>query len=145
MTEIFLAFIGSICPAMLNNLGRRNLLPAGICGAVGWFVYNRIYINTNDLVISTFAGAILVGSLSESMARIMKAPASVYSIPGIFPLVPGIAIYNTVQLMGANEFSKAINIGIEAVASSGAIAFGILITSAIFRIFKIRKGLFQKN
>lgn len=136
MGEIILAFIASICPGIMYNVTRRNLLWVGFSGMLGWITYAGMLESTGNVIFSSFFGAVVVGLYSESVARLRKAPAMVFSIPGIFPLVPGIAIYNSTQYIAENKLLESANTGIQAIASAAAIACGILITSAIFRIAK---------
>ncbi len=136
MGEIILAFIASICPGIMYNVTRRNLLWVGLSGMLGWITYAGMLESTENVIFSSFFGAIVVGLYSESVARLRKAPAMVFSIPGIFPLVPGIAIYNSTQYIAENNLLESANTGIQAIASAAAIACGILLTSAIFRIVK---------
>ncbi|WP_010248799.1 threonine/serine exporter family protein [Acetivibrio cellulolyticus] len=140
MEEIILAFIASLCPAIMYNVTRKNLLWVGLSGMLGWITYAWILESTGNVVISSFLGAVVVGLYSESVARLIKAPAMVFSIPGIFPLVPGIAIYNSTQYISENKLFEAANTGIQAIASAAAIAFGILLISAVFRLLKKRKN-----
>lgn len=139
MEEIILAFIASLCPGIMYNASRRNLVWVGLSGMLGWITYAGILEITGNVVFSSFLGAIVVGLFSESIARLVKAPAMVFSIPGIFPLVPGIAIYNSIQYVAENKLLEAANTGIQAVTSAAAIAFGILLTSALFRLSKKMK------
>lgn len=136
MGEIILAFIASLCPGIMYNVTRRNLLWVGLSGMLGWITYAWILELTGNVVFSSFLGAAVVGLYSESAARLIKAPAMVFSIPGIFPLVPGIAIYNSTQYISENKLIEAANTGIQAIASAAAIAFGILLTSAVFRLVR---------
>lgn len=136
MKEIILAFIGSVCPGILYNVERRNLGWVGLCGMLGWITFNSLYGLTDNLVLSTFLGAVVVGLYSESLARMLRAPTTVFSVPGIFPLVPGIAVYNTIQYIAHDKLYEAASKGIESISSAGAIAFGILLTSSVFRMFK---------
>lgn len=136
MEEALLAFIGSICPGILYNVEKRNLIWVGFCGMLGWITYRAFSNFPGSAVLATFLGAVVVGLCSESVARLLKAPATVFSVPGIIPLVPGIAAYNTIQHIAENELYEAASKGIEAMSGAGAIAFGILLTSAVFRISK---------
>lgn len=138
MGEIILAFIASVCPGIMFNVARRNLIWVGISGMLGWITYAWVLDFTGNVVFASFLGAIVVGLYSESIARIVKAPAMVFSIPGIFPLVPGIAIYNSIQYISENRLFEAANTGIQAITSAAAIAFGILLISAVFRLYKKR-------
>jgi len=141
MKEIILAFMASLCPGILYNVTRRNLLWVGLSGMFGWIVYAWMLEVTGNVVFSSFLGAVVVGLYSESIARLKKAPAMVFSIPGIFPLVPGIAIYNSTQYISENNILESASTGIQAIASAASIASGILLVSAFFRITKRNKRI----
>lgn len=133
MKEIIFAFLGSFTIAILFNIQRKNLVWAAISGAIGWGVY-LIFMNLGlGVALSVFMGAIGVGIYSEIMARVVKTPASVFSIIGIVPLVPGITAYFTVRYIVEDRISDAFNKGIETVATAGGIAFGIMLVTTIFQ------------
>ncbi|NJD03305.1 MAG: threonine/serine exporter, partial [Ruminiclostridium sp.] len=75
-----------------------------------------------------------VGVFSEIMARILKLPSTVFSIPGIFPLVPGIAAYETIQFLLSDMPREAGGKMVETLTAAGAIAFGIFLVTAFFRM-----------
>lgn len=132
--EFLLAFAGSFCAGFLFNIKGRKLLWAGLSGMAGWIVYISVITLTSQLFFSVFAGAIAVGVFSEIMARILKVPATVFSIPGIFPLVPGIAAYETIQFLLSNKLQEAGGKMVETFSAAGAIAFGIFLATAFFRL-----------
>jgi uncharacterized membrane protein YjjB (DUF3815 family) len=131
--QIILAFFGSIFPVILFNIDKRKIWWAGLCGVIGWIVNIIIYYKTGSPVIASFFGALAVGIYSESMARILKTPAFEFSIPGIFPLVPGIAAYNTLTFILQKNLIEALNKGFQTVAVGGSIGFGIMLSSAVFK------------
>ncbi len=132
--EFVLAFVGSFCAGFLFNIKGSKLLWAGLSGMVGWIVYASVLTVTGQLFLSVFAGAVAVGVFSEIMARILKMPATVFSIPGIFPLVPGIAAYETIQFLLSDKLREAGGKMVETIAGAGAIAFGILLVTALFKL-----------
>jgi len=134
MGEIVLAFFGSLLPAILYNVNKRHFFWVGLSGVSGWMIYSWLYSDTGQVIVSTFAGAVAVGVFSESMARALKVPATVFSVCGIFPLVPGIGAYNTVQAIVENNLEKAAGVAVETIASAGSIALGIMFASALFRV-----------
>lgn len=136
MVEIFLAFLGSICPGVIYNVEKRNLMWVGFGGMLGWITYRTFNEITKSLVLASFLGAVIVGIYSESVARLLKAPATIFSVPGIIPLVPGIAAYSTIQHVAENQLYEAASKGIETISGAGAIAFGILLASAVFKLTK---------
>lgn len=133
MKEIVLAFLGSYCPAILFNIERKNLIWAGLCGAAGWTAYKVIVDLSGSVIFAVFTAAIVISFLSEVLAKVLKTPATVFYIPSLFPIVPGISAYYTVLYIIDNKISDAVQKGLETLGSAGAIAFGILIVSTVFR------------
>lgn len=141
MTRIFVAFIGSLCPAVLINVDRRNLLWAGLAGMLGRLLNDWLLaLYPNATLISVFLGTAAVAIYSEVMARIRKTPATIFSIPGIFPLVPGVDAYRTIQSVTQADYTAAMAFGAAAVAKASLIAFGVLIVSAVFRKLKLNRN-----
>lgn len=130
--QILLAFLGSVFPVILFNIDRKKIIWAGLCGAIGWFVYLIVFKHNYSPIEASFAGAFAVGMYSEFMARKLKTPAIEFSIPGIFPLVPGITAYKTINYIVQQNYSRASSEGMETIAIGGSIAFGIMISSTIF-------------
>ncbi|OOM73731.1 hypothetical protein CLPUN_43650 [Clostridium puniceum] len=129
-----LSFLGSVFPVILFNIDRKKIIWCGLAGAIGWIVYSLSLSLTNSEIISSFLGAFAVNIYSEFMARIIKTPASMFYVPGIFPLVPGITAYSTVISVVQTDFTIALNKGILTLAIGGAIAFGIMLSSTIVRL-----------
>lgn len=143
----FLAFIGSIAPALVLNIERRILLWAGLGGALGFCV--ALSFNPSSLSFSIpqiFCGTVVVGLYSELMAKYKKTPSTVFLIPGIFPLVPGIAAYQAMQSLVENNTQQATSYALNTIFKAFTIAFGIMIVTALFRFFrKTRKRHQIKN
>ncbi len=144
----FLAFIGSLTSGLAFNIKGRKLLFAGFSGFFGFVVFSVLFRLSGHLIFSIFMGAVAVGLYSESAARLFKTPSTVFSIPGILPLVPGIAAYEMMQNVMSNQLIPAIGKMIDVASGAGAIAFGILLVTAIFRFIsrakKARTRHFEK-
>jgi len=142
-----LSFLGSVFPVILFNIDRKKIIWCGLAGALGWIVYSLNLSLTGSEVIASFFGAFAVNTYSESMARIIKTPASMFYVPGIFPLVPGITAYSTIISIVQSDFAVALNKGILTLAIGGAIAFGIMLSSTIARLISniIIKGYSKNN
>ncbi len=148
MKEFVLAFLGSLCAGLVFNVRGYRLVYSGLSGVAGWMVYIGLLNLTGHSILSIFGGAIAVGIYSESAARLLKSPSAIFSIPGIFPIVPGIAAYETIQYMTANDMFHAGGKLVETLAGAGSIAFGIILVTALFRLLtkpKIKRSeLYQK-
>ncbi|HUV84502.1 MAG TPA: threonine/serine exporter family protein [Methanosarcinales archaeon] len=138
MKEIILAFLGSYGPAILFNIERKNLIWAGLCGAVGWTAYNSVFVLTESGIFAAFVAAIIISLISEILAKILKTPSTVFYIPSLFPIVPGISAYYTVLYIIDKKIMEATYKGLETLSSAGAISFGILLISTIFRYINTR-------
>ncbi len=130
---IFLAYIGSLTSGVTFNIKGRKLVFAGFSGMIGFLAYTALYHFTGYLLFSIFVGAVAVGLFSETSARLLKAPSTVFAIPGILPLVPGIAAYEMIRYLIDNQIYLALGKMIEVSGGAGAIAFGILLVTAMFR------------
>jgi uncharacterized membrane protein YjjB (DUF3815 family) len=132
-----LAFIGSVAPAIVINIERRVLIWAGLGGALGFCI--ALSFNPASLSFSIpqiFCGTVVVGIYSEIMAKVHKTPSTVFLIPGIFPLVPGIAAYQTMQSLVENNTQQAAAYALNTIFKAFTIAFGIMIVTALFRFFR---------
>jgi uncharacterized membrane protein YjjB (DUF3815 family) len=78
--------------------------------------------------------SIIIGIYSEVMARINKAPVTVYVICSLIPLVPGGGMYYTMFESITGSLDKALKLGVETLSSAGALATGVLLTSSISRL-----------
>lgn len=131
--QIILAFFGSIFPVILFNIDRKKIIWTGFCGALGWWVYLVTFSYRHSAILASFAGAFAVGIYSEFMARRLKTPAIQFSIPGIFPLVPGITAYTTVSYIVDGNYSAAFSKCMLTLGAGGAIAFGIMLSSTTYK------------
>ncbi|MBE6730631.1 MAG: threonine/serine exporter [Ruminococcaceae bacterium] len=122
----------------------RHLIWAGITGGFGWVIY-VIFANYGvDAGFSSFFATVAVTALSRSLAFHRKAPITIFLIPGIIPLVPGIAIYQTGYYMFMSESSKAISYAASTFSIAIAIALGMALTLSlpqVFFSFKRKKNL----
>jgi uncharacterized membrane protein YjjB (DUF3815 family) len=146
LQQTILAFFGSVFPVILFNIDRKKIFWAGLCGAIGWVVYRLTFIHVSSPIIASFFGALAVGIYSESLARILKTPTFEFLIPGIFPLVPGMIAYKTLQYIVENNILGAFSKGTQTLAVGGAIGFGIMLSTTIFKfISRIRKKRKQEK
>jgi uncharacterized membrane protein YjjB (DUF3815 family) len=134
---VVLAFLGSVAPAMVVNIEKRLLFWAGLGGMLGYLAALSLDPTASSFSISQiFVGTIVAGVYSEAMAKLFKAPSTVFLVPAIFPLVPGITAYKSIQAFVDNKVADAALLGIETVSKAFSIAFGIMLVTAIFRFIR---------
>ena len=132
------SFSTTIAFAVLLQAPRRTLPISGVIGAVGWVVF--LYVRKEMGASSFYANicaTLILALLSELAARIFKKPATVFVIPGIFPIVPGLGMYNGMAQLIENKYELGINLLLTAGLDAAAIALGIMFTGSFFRVLKI--------
>ena len=136
-----LAFMATVSFGILFQAPRKTLLAMGAIGAIGWVVFVVLrqgmdYTSFN----ANFLAALTIAVLSEASARLFKQPTTVYLVPGIIPLVPGLGMYKGMNQIIANNYEVGTSILLTACTDAGAIALGLMMVASIFRVIKIRRG-----
>jgi len=70
------------------------------------------------------------------MARIRKAPVTIFQIIAMLPLVPGSGIYHTMEYAIAGNTNLFLETGIHTLAIAGALSIGIILVSSLVRLSK---------
>ena len=106
-------------------------------GAVSWLVY----LLTDFLPAEAaryFLATIAVSILAEILARVLKAPATIFLVIGIIPLVPGGGLYYTMDYLISGDFAMFTSKGLQTAAAAGAIAAGASMVTSLVRILTWR-------
>ncbi len=117
---------------------KNVILISCLGGSLGWFAY-LLAGQFMSVVSQNLVAAIVVGLFAEIMSRVMKAPATIFLIIGILPMVPGGGIYYTMEYAVYGNTEMFLEKGLQTFAISAAIAFGVSISSSIFRLFRYNK------
>lgn len=142
--NLVFAWLASVGFGLIINVPHRALVLCGISGSAGWILYwlaNRIGVGRLG---SNLLGALCVGTLGLVFARIKKCPVTVFNIPGVVPLVPGVPSYQAVRAMVEGQLSDAEDLILRVAIVTIAIAMGFMLAQLIGEIFfKTRKN--RKN
>lgn len=127
------AFIATASFSVVINAPKKYIPYAGITGALGWGIYLSILSQTQNKVLANFIATLLVAVTAHMMARIFKAPVTIFLIPGVIPLVPGFGMYRIVSSTIYATWNEASYYLFETLQMAGAIALGIFVVDTIFR------------
>lgn len=134
------SFLATAAFGVLFQAPKKTLAISGVIGAVGWviFVYMR-----KDLGYSSFyanlSATVILSLLSELAARVFKQPVTIFVIPGIIPIVPGLGMYMGMTQIIENRYEVGMNTLLTAGMDAGAIALGMMFMTSIFRVLKMSK------
>ncbi len=129
------AFIGSLGFALLFRLRPRHLVPASLGGMLAYAVYLAADLFGLHLFVSNFLAAVAAALFSELCARFFKAPAVVFSIPCLIPLVPGSLLYYTMSHLLSARYAESFSYLTGTLLTALGIAGGMIAVSVFFSIF----------
>ncbi len=128
-----LILLASLSIGVLFSLPPTSLLLASVIATAGHLANQGLLSAGAAPAEAAFVGAYLVAQIAEILARFLKVPAPVLSIPGIIPLVPGSVAYRaTTHFVEGRELlgmETAIHAGLTAVG----IASGLLLATSLSR------------
>lgn len=133
--QIISAFAAVFMFTMLLEVPKQYIPYAAATGAIGWWVYLLVQDKGYSTMAAAFLSTMVVALLSHILARIEKAPVTVFLVSGILPSVPGAAIYRSVYFLIHNFPLPATNYLLETLQIAGAIAMAIFIVDSLFRLF----------
>ncbi len=110
---------------------RRSLPASGITGAAGWLVFLLLGHAGLSLIAATAVAAIAVGAVGNVLAGRHRTHPFLYVVPGIMPLVPGLALYQAMlDLYTARSGGKGL---LQAFGVGLAIAAGVTLGNMMIR------------
>ena len=132
----FVACLGFCAPYNAQGVGA---LLCCLGGAAGWAVYLAVLRLSGSPFAATLAAAVLVSAYAEVMARVRKCPATSYLMIALFPLVPGLTIYQAMDHGIRGNTGLFWETFFRTFGAAGCIALGLLLVSTVLDIFRRRK------
>lgn len=133
------SFITALGFAILYNIPRRTIAPAGLTGAIGWTIYFFLttYLSVQN-VLATSMASFFIAFASQIFARRLKSPVIVFTLPGLIPLVPGGMAYNMMRAFVEGEMILGFQFATNTFLTAGALALGLSINGAFFQLISSR-------
>lgn len=136
--------------SVLFNVPGRAVLPVCLIAAAGGLAKEFLIYCGVGGIAAALAGSALIGMLSIAAAHDKHAPALIFSIPAIIPMVPGSLAYRMmgglIKLAGdttnpayASILYGTVNNGIKVVFTLIALAIGVSIPHLISRKTSTKK------
>lgn len=120
-----LAFVSTLGFAIMFNAPRRTLLACGVTGVMGYLA-RLLALNLGiSAPGASFAGAALVGLLSEIFAHVYRLPATVFIVSGFVPLLPGVAAMRAMFQVMSGDYTNGGANTVSALLNTAALAAGI--------------------
>ncbi|MEB3749293.1 threonine/serine exporter family protein [Geobacillus icigianus] len=139
MMQLLLSFMASALFGIIFNIPPRLLPHSGFVGMSGWAAYMFAFRSGADGVIATFMASFFVAFLSNAFARRYRAPATIFIVPGVLPLVPGGTAFEAMRHVVMNDYNTAIALAAKALMISGAIAMGLIFSEVVNQLATRRR------
>ncbi|MEF9922019.1 MAG: threonine/serine exporter family protein [Anaerovoracaceae bacterium] len=143
ISQLIAAFLGSLGFALFFKMKGRQVFLAAVGGAVTWGVYLIAYSYLESYFVSNLIAAVFVAIFAEIMARLNKAPTTIFLTAAAVPLIPGGSLYYTMFGLVSEDKDLFVQSGTTAIVIALAIAFGFVIVAVlnkyISRAISIRK------
>ena len=115
------ASLGTLCFAVLFHVPQRHYIRCAAVGGVGWLVY----------LLAMALGAGCVSATLAASAVKARAPATVFLLCGIFPLVPGAGIYYTAYYFVSGQMALFSAKLAEVIKVALALSVGIAVVLSV--------------
>lgn len=125
------ASLGTLCFAVLFHVPQRHYIRCAAVGGVGWLVYLLAMALGAGCVSATLAASVPLALISRWYAVKVRAPATVFLLCGIFPLVPGAGIYYTAYYFVSGQMALFSAKLAEVIKVALALSVGIAVVLSV--------------
>ena len=132
--QLVVSFTGSLGFAALFNIHGKKLWFAALGGCLSWAVYLAVEFITPSPYVCGFWSTVAITLYAECMARIHKTPVTVFLVSATIPLIPGAALYRTMNWMLMKDWAKFQKDGIYTILFAVSMAAGMTLTTLAFRL-----------
>ena len=131
IVQLAAAFLGSIGFAVFLNIRGKQIIYAGLGGLITWGIYLLAFQQLHSDFEANLIASIFVALYAEIMARVNKAPATIFLTAAAVPLIPGGKLYYTMYGLVSEDQQMFIQSGISALTISLAISLGFVIVAVL--------------
>jgi uncharacterized membrane protein YjjB (DUF3815 family) len=137
--NLLLSFVSSISFGVLCNVPKKSLVTGGIVGMIGWLGYWSLQKEGSGIFVSSFVCSLLLAVVGQIAARIHKMPLTVFYIPGLAPVVPGITSYEAFRALFTHHYPAATDGFMNVAFSAVGLTCGLAVSDMLFRILFARR------
>lgn len=132
IVQIICSYMAILAFSVVLRVPKKYILFSAFTGAVAWVAYLWIVGLGHSAMAGAFISTIILALLCHILARFIKAPVTVFLIPGILPVVPGGSIYRCVYYLIDSNSDLSVYYLMETLQIAGAMALAIFIVDSIF-------------
>lgn len=143
--QLITATLGAFGFSLVFNVRGRMVFYATLGGFLAWGSYlllNKTGLHPAEAYLFV---SIIITAYAELNARLHKAPATVFLVCAIIPLVPGSRLYATMVYAVHQDWEGFVAQGVDTLLLAMAIAGGIIIVSTVMHAVHAARELRPRN
>lgn len=147
LIQILMGGLGSLGFSILFHIRGKRLALATLGGLMSWTVFLALAAPLPSEAVRYFFASAAVTIYAEIFARIVKTPTTTFLVPSLIPLIPGGALYYTMNYALNEQWNAFADKAIYTLELAMALALGIIAVTTINRIVNVvvRKIRKQKS
>lgn len=132
--QILMGTLGTLGFNILFNIRGRKLLFATLGGLISWSVFLLLEPALPSEALRYFVSAAVITVYGEVLARLEKTPTTTFLVPSIIPLIPGSALYYTMNHALGEQWSQFAEQAFYTLQLALSLAVGIIAVTTTARL-----------
>ncbi len=129
--------------ALWFKIKGKQVVYSGVGAFFTWMIYLIVHNYSNSNFVATMFGAMFVYAFAVVMARVNKAPATIFLTASAFPLIPGPNLYYMMYAFVNEDFTTAGEQGLVLFVTCVGIAFGFMAVDILNRYVTVLQNYFH--
>ena len=145
LIQICMGYLGSLGFGVLFHLRGKKLIIASLGGFLSWSVFLALAGLIPSEAIRYFLASAAMTVYAEVFARVLKTPTTTFLVVSLIPLIPGGALYYTMNYALNEQWSSFINQAFYTLELAFCLAVGIIAVTTLTRMVMVpRRHLRRK-
>lgn len=134
--------VGAVGFAVMFNIPFKQIAIqiADIVVTYAIYLVMNYYLGHGQLFVNILTVTVFAALIAEILARVCKAPSTIFLVPPIIVFIPGGALYYAFSYLIAGNLSLAQSWGLDAGITVLGLAVGISVVTALFQLVYPVKG-----
>ncbi|MDO4168569.1 MAG: threonine/serine exporter family protein [Lachnospiraceae bacterium] len=122
---------------------RHKLIPLAIAGSLlCWIVYLAGIHFADGIFVQSIIASTISAIYAKQAAKLLKAPATIFFITAMLPLIPGGSLYYTMSYTVQREWVMAKQFGYQTIQYALGIAIGM---SFVWAFYEMKKRIHEQK
>jgi uncharacterized membrane protein YjjB (DUF3815 family) len=134
LLQILMGLLGTLGFNILFNIRGKKLFFATLGGLISWSVFLALGPIIPGEAVRYLIAAATITVYGEVLARVMKTPTTTFLVPSVIPLIPGSALYYTMNYALKKQWSLFAQQAFYTLQLALSLAVGIIAVTTLTRL-----------